>query len=81
MKKSKSIQPGGPFTGSTHDRRVLGRAQDEGVDDPYKLRRELHEPTRCPRCGAVYHEGRWQWNGAATRKGPRGALPGLSSHQ
>jgi hypothetical protein len=61
MKQPKTIQPGGPFTGSTHDRRVLGRAQDEGVNDPYKLRRKLHEPTRCPRCGAVYHEGRWQW--------------------
>ncbi len=61
MKKPKTIPPGGPFSGSAHDRRVLGRAQDDGVNDPYKLRRKRHEPTRCPQCGAVYHEGRWQW--------------------
>jgi NMD protein affecting ribosome stability and mRNA decay len=33
----------------------------ENVEDTYKLRAKLPEPTRCPQCGAVYHEGRWQW--------------------
>ncbi len=29
--------------------------------DPYKARQKLHEPTVCPQCAAVFHEGRWQW--------------------
>ncbi|GLU31118.1 BCAM0308 family protein [Trinickia caryophylli] len=29
--------------------------------DPYALREKLSEPTICRDCGAVYHEGRWQW--------------------
>jgi hypothetical protein len=40
---------------------MVVRAQDDGVGDPYKLRLKLSEPTRCPACGAVYQEGRWQW--------------------
>jgi hypothetical protein len=61
MKKPKIPPAGSPLVGGVHQRRILGRAQDEGVDDPYKLRRKLPEPTRCPSCGAIYHEGRWQW--------------------
>ena len=61
MKRAKSLPAGSPFAGGRRDRRILGRAQDEGVGDPYKLRRKLSEPTRCPACGAVYQEGRWQW--------------------
>ena len=33
----------------------------EHVHDPYKTRLKLPEPTVCPQCGAVFHEGRWQW--------------------
>ncbi|WP_430229139.1 BCAM0308 family protein [Nitrosomonas communis] len=33
----------------------------EKVHDAYKLRGKLHEPTVCPECNAVFHEGRWQW--------------------
>lgn len=29
--------------------------------DPYRVRNKLSEPSVCPTCGAVYHEGRWQW--------------------
>jgi NMD protein affecting ribosome stability and mRNA decay len=29
--------------------------------DPYHLDEKPPEPTRCPDCGAVYHDGRWQW--------------------
>ncbi len=37
------------------------RLIQEQVHDTYKSRRKLREPTICPRCGAVYHGGRWQW--------------------
>jgi hypothetical protein len=33
----------------------------ERVHDPYKTRLKLREPTVCPQCGAVFHEGRWHW--------------------
>jgi NMD protein affecting ribosome stability and mRNA decay len=32
----------------------------ERVHDSYKMRGKLPEPTVCPDCGALYHEGRWQ---------------------
>ncbi len=31
------------------------------VDDSYKSRGKLPEPTLCPQCGAVFHKGKWQW--------------------
>jgi NMD protein affecting ribosome stability and mRNA decay len=31
------------------------------VHDSYRSQKKLPEPTRCPDCGAVYHDGRWQW--------------------
>ena len=30
-------------------------------DDSYKPRGKYVEPTACPECNAVYHEGHWQW--------------------
>ncbi len=33
----------------------------ERVHDPYKTRLKLAEPTACPKCGAVYRDGRWSW--------------------
>ncbi len=29
--------------------------------DPYRSQRKLREPARCPGCGAVFRDGRWQW--------------------
>jgi hypothetical protein len=40
----------------------------EEVHDAYKAKGKLPEPTMCPQCGAVYHQGRWQWI-----KAPEGA--------
>lgn len=37
------------------------RLIQEEVHDTYKSRTKLPEPTVCPGCGAVFHEGRWQW--------------------
>lgn len=33
----------------------------ERVYDAYKAKGKLPEPTVCPECNAVYHQGRWQW--------------------
>ena len=29
--------------------------------DPYHAKKKLREPTVCPECSAVFHDGRWQW--------------------
>ena len=36
----------------------------ERVHDAYKAKGKLPEPTVCAQCGAVFHEGRWQWRQA-----------------
>ena len=50
---------------STND---LGTRRDrlmhEHIHDPYKTPHKLPEPTVCPSCGAVFRDGRWQWNSA-----------------
>ena len=33
----------------------------EREHDPYRSRGKLAEPTVCPECHAVFHQGRWQW--------------------
>lgn len=33
----------------------------QGRIDPYERRKKLPDPTRCPRCGALYMQGRWTW--------------------
>jgi hypothetical protein len=34
---------------------------DEPIEDPYFVREKFTEPTVCMDCGAVFHDGRWQW--------------------
>lgn len=29
--------------------------------DPYQSHGKLAEPSACPECSAVYHDGQWQW--------------------
>lgn len=33
----------------------------ERVHDSYKSTKKLPSPTLCPECGAVFSDGRWQW--------------------
>ena len=40
------------------------RLLQERVHDAYKANHKLPEPTVCPQCSAVFHEGRWQWREA-----------------
>jgi NMD protein affecting ribosome stability and mRNA decay len=44
--------------------RMLRREQllQELVHDSYKSKRKLPQSTRCPRCGATFHKGRWTWD-------------------
>ena len=37
------------------------RLDQEREHEAYKSTGKLPEPTQCPKCGAVYHKGRWQW--------------------
>jgi len=57
-----------PITGGRNARGPLPRdnPQDRqralrGNDDPYHATERPPEPTICPKCKAVYDEGRWQW--------------------
>lgn len=44
----------------------------EHEHDPYRARSKPAEPTVCPECRAVFHEGRWQWAASA---------PGAVAHE
>lgn len=63
--KQHSIEGSAPAAG----RRIAGRAQDDHVDDPYQARQKPKEPTLCPQCGAVFHDGRWCWISAPGEAG------------
>ena len=46
----------------TNPKRATGNPRlTERIHDPYKAPHKLHDPTRCPACGAVFKKGRWQW--------------------
>lgn len=44
------------YTPVRHDRLL-----EEFRHDAYQIKHKLPEPTVCPQCGAVFHEGHWQW--------------------
>lgn len=50
--------------------RRQNRLIHERVHDPYKTRLKLPEPCVCPKCGAMWSKGRWQW----AKERPVGAL-------
>jgi hypothetical protein len=43
----------------------------EREHDPYRDRRKPPEPSACPDCGVVFHEGRWQWLAAPPEAHPQ----------
>ena len=53
----KTIPPG--FHAVRRDRLL-----QEQTQDAYKIKGKLAEPTVCPQCGAIFHEGRWRWGEA-----------------
>src|SRR5271165_638225 len=55
--KQSNLRPQRPRT----TRRIAGHAQQDHILDPYQAQQKLLEGTVCPQCGAVYHDGRWQW--------------------
>ena len=55
--KQSNLGPQRPRT----TRRIAGHAQQDHILDPYQAQQKMHEGTVCPQCGAVYHDGRWQW--------------------
>lgn len=38
----------------------LDRQLAAAHDDPYRPKKKLSEPTVCPQCGLVFHDGHWQ---------------------
>lgn len=44
--------------GPRKDRQILSQ---ESVQDTYRVRGKLPEPTVCPACRAFLHKGRWTW--------------------
>ena len=46
---------------SMRQQRRQDRLIHEWVHDPYQSKRKLPDPTVCPQCGAVFHQGRWTW--------------------
>jgi len=39
--------------------------RQEREHDTYKVQHKPPEPAACPDCGAIYHDGRWQWGAKA----------------
>lgn len=41
------------------------RMYEDRTNDPYRVQEKWPEPTMCPDCGAIFHQGRWQWGNTA----------------
>jgi len=47
--------------GFSHDQpKRFDRQLEEHHKDPYRPKTKLPEPTVCPQCGLVFHDGHWQ---------------------
>ncbi len=64
----------GPKKHGDYLRKGTHRMIRELEHDPYHSKRKLSEPTVCPDCGAVFHEGRWAW-GEAPADANRASCP------
>lgn len=51
------------------------RLLQESRHDSYRSQGKLAEPTVCGQCGAVYHQGRWQWGISAPSNAHRTSCP------
>ena len=43
------------------------RLIQERRHDPYEARGKPREPSACPTCQAIFHDGRWQWGRPAAK--------------
>ena len=50
-----------PTSGEFHQIHRHDGIFQEREHDSYKISGKLPEPTVCTQCGAVFHNGRWQW--------------------
>ncbi|MFO1413833.1 MAG: BCAM0308 family protein [Burkholderiales bacterium] len=54
------ITPKAPVAGVLHVMHAFGA----GRDDPYQAKGRYLEPTVCGDCGALFHDGHWDWDPA-----------------
>jgi hypothetical protein len=71
---SRRTNPPTPQTPPGGINRHGDRILDDLRDDPYQLRKKLHEPTVCEDCGALYRHGHWQ-RGSAPPDAQRALCP------
>lgn len=66
--------PPSPVTPPGGVARYRDHILDELRHDPYQAKGKLPEPTRCPKCGLVFHHGRWE-RGSAPEEAHSHACP------
>ncbi len=55
--------------------RRLDRMIEEKFHDPYYEGRKYREPTVCPKCGAVFRNGRWTWEKEVPKDADKNMCP------
>ena len=63
-KSMSSSKSRAAISGSFHQITRHDGIFQERVHDAYKAKGKLVEPAVCSQCGAVFHQGRWQWQQA-----------------
>ena len=54
-------QRNAPMRPYTRDDPIDHQRAAANDEDPYRRAAKPSEPTKCPTCGAVFNDGRWQW--------------------